>query len=207
MTDPADFHHLQEPPDAGEDRYLLLLHGTGGDERDILSLGVIIAPTLGRLAVRGKVREGAANRYFRRLAEGVFDVEDLKARADELAAWVVAATDRYRIDRRRLTAVGFSNGANIASAMLLRHPGTFQDLALLRPMVPYQPEERTDLTGHRVLVVSGANDELTPVEHREGLRLLFTERGATVETWTLPTGHGLVRADLDLVRDWLGRGG
>ncbi|MBL8988405.1 MAG: alpha/beta hydrolase [Gemmatimonadetes bacterium] len=204
MTDSTGFIHLHHPPPEGETRYLLLLHGTGGDEHDMVSLGRIVAPAFGYLAPRGQVLEGAAHRYFRRLAEGVFDVPDLKRRADQLADWIVAAATRYRIDRTRLTALGFSNGANIASAMLFQRPEAFGDAVLLRPMVPFEPDPG-DLGGRRILALGGSLDPITPTEHLDRLTTLLAERGATVDARVVPAGHGLVRADLEAVASWLQR--
>ncbi len=203
MIDPTSFLHLHHPPAPGESRYLLLLHGTGGDERDMGALGRIVAPAFGQLAPRGQVLEGAAHRFFRRLAEGVFDVPDLRRRAGELADWVVAAAAHYRIDRSRLAAVGYSNGANIASAMLFLRPDAFGDAVLLRPMVPFEPDPAIDLVGRRILALGGSLDPVTPPDHLDRLADLLSRRGASVERRVTPAGHGLVRADLEAVARWL----
>src|SRR5881394_3555931 len=134
------FIHRYEPPaaDAGPIT-LLLLHGTGGDEHDLLPLGRVLLPGAGMLSPRGQVSEHGANRFFRRLAEGVFDQEDLARRTEALAAFVEAAARAYGFDRAGVVAVGFSNGANIAVSLLLRHPGVLRAAVLLRPMVPFEP--------------------------------------------------------------------
>src|SRR6476646_8451723 len=120
---------------------LLLLHGTGGDEHDLLQLGQSLEPEAALLSPRGQVLENGMPRYFRRLSEGVFDVDDLKARANELADWVNEAAKTYNIDRGRITAVGYSNGANIASAIMLLRPEILSAAILLRPMMPFMPDE------------------------------------------------------------------
>ncbi len=132
-----------QPPPAA----LLLLHGTGGDEDDLVPLGRALVPGWALVSPRGKVLEGGAPRFFRRLAEGVFDQEDLVARTHELAGFVEAAAVEYGLDRDRIVAVGFSNGANIGASLLLLHPGLLAGAVLLRAMVPFEPDPLPDLTG------------------------------------------------------------
>ena len=150
-------------PKEGATGTLLLLHGTGGDENDLVSLGRTLDPDANLLSPRGKVLENGMPRFFRRLAEGVFDEEDVKRRADELAAFVREAADAYGFAADRVAAVGYSNGANIASAALLRHPGLFRAAVLLRPMVPFEPEALPDLAGVPVFLSAGRRDPIVPV--------------------------------------------
>ena len=203
MSTDLGFIHRFDPGESGESRALLMLHGTGGDETEIMALGQAIAPGFARLAPRGKSPEGGANRFFRRLAEGVFDIEDLKARAQELADFVVRATESYGIDRSKLTAVGYSNGANIASALLLLRPEVCTGAILFRPVVPFEPDDKVDLRGHRILALSGAMDPLAPPAHLVRLEALFTERGAKFTEAVVPASHGLTRTDLETARAWL----
>lgn len=204
MTSPAPgFIHVFEPGVAGQDRALLLLHGTGGDEHDMLSLGKMVAPDFARLAPRGQVKEGDLNRYFRRFAEGVIDPEDARTRAIGLADFVVAAAAQYGIDRRKLTAIGYSNGANMVTAMMLLRPDTFGDAVLLRPMLPFQPDPGLDLSGRRVLVLGGASDQVvSPAEVASHVNALG-RTGATVEGTIVAAGHQLARPDLEAIRAWL----
>ncbi|MEX1159153.1 MAG: alpha/beta hydrolase, partial [Thermomicrobiales bacterium] len=139
---------------------LLLLHGTGGNENDLLSLGSLLLPGASVLSPRGKVSENGASRFFRRLAEGVFDVEDLIARTYELADFVGAAAKQYGFDPGNVVAVGYSNGANIASSMLLLRPGTLAGAVLLRPMVPLEPDSPPDLSGTPVYLGAGRLDPI-----------------------------------------------
>jgi phospholipase/carboxylesterase len=154
------FEHVFEPGRSGWT--LLLLHGTGGDEHDLVPLGRQLAPGAALLSPRGKVLEGGvARRFFRRLAVGQLDIPDLLERADELAQFVRAAPGAYGLDARRIVAVGLSNGANIAVSLLWRHPGLLRGAALLRPMLPYEPEPLPELQGTEVLVAAGAHDPYT----------------------------------------------
>src|SRR3712207_5275563 len=157
--------------EAGTDpraRPLLLLHGTGGDENDLLGLGRAVAPGRALLSPRGKVLENGMPRFFRRLAEGVFDEEDVVRRAHEVADFVDEARQAYGISRP--VAVGFSNGANIAAALLLLRPDALAGAALIRAMPPLAHPPVADLTGKRVLVLSGLSDPIVP--HAEVARLL-----------------------------------
>lgn len=197
----TDFIHVFEPGSDLARAPLLLLHGTGGDERDLLSLGRTVAPGASLLSPRGKVLEGSAPRFFRRLAEGVFDEADLKRRTDELAEFVLAARKRYGLPAP--IALGFSNGANIAAALLLQRPDVLAGAALLRAMVPFAEPPRADIAGKPVLILSGALDPIVPKANAEALARQLGESGAAVEHRVLPAGHGLGQADINLLGDWL----
>lgn len=199
----TDFIHVFEPGSDPARRPLLLLHGTGGDERDLLSLGRTVAPGASLLSPRGKVLEGAAPRFFRRLAEGVFDETDLGRRTDELAEFVLRARERYGLPAP--IALGFSNGANIAAALLLRRPDILAGAALLRAMVPFAKPPHADLAGKPVLILSGALDPIVPKANAEALAWQLGERGGAVEHRVLPAGHGLGQADIGVLNDWLAR--
>lgn len=197
----TDFIHVFEPGSDPARRPLLLLHGTGGDERDLLSLGRTVAPGASLLSPRGKVLEGSAPRFFRRLAEGVFDEADLKRRTDELAEFVLWARERYGLPAP--LALGFSNGANIAAALLQQRPEILAGAALLRAMVPFVEVSEADLAGKPVLILSGALDPIVPKTDAEALACRLSGSGATVEHRMLPAGHGLGQADIGLLKDWL----
>jgi phospholipase/carboxylesterase len=199
----GEFIHRFIPATVEGTTPLLLLHGTGGDENDLLPLGADIAPGAALLSPRGKVLEGSMPRFFRRLREGVFDIEDLRQRAAELADFVAASRERYGIGKP--VAVGYSNGANIAAAVLLLHPGVLAGAVLLRAMVPLQPETRPDLSGTGVLIVSGSRDPIVPESSAATLAAMLREAGADVTHEVLPTGHGLTGQDLALARDALRR--
>ncbi len=185
---------------------LLLLHGTGGDENDLLPLGQMLDPAANLLSPRGKVLENGMPRFFRRLAEGVFDVPDLIRRADELAAFVSSASAAYGFDPQRVTAAGFSNGANIAAALLLLHPVVLRAAILFHPMVPLVPERLPDLTGTRVFLGAGRQDTIAPPAETENLASLLRQAGADITVHWQGGGHGLSREEALAASHWLSSG-
>ena len=202
MTRTLSFAHRFVPGRAGA-RTLLLLHGTGGDEDDLLPLGRALDHDAALLSPRGKVLEHGMPRFFRRLAEGVFDEEDLRLRARELAEFVVEAAEAYELDPRRLAAVGFSNGANIAAAVLLLHPDALGAAALFSPMVPLDPGPRPDLSAVRVWIGAGRLDPIAPPQQVRALEALLIEcRAAVAIHWT-DGGHGITPDEVDAARSWL----
>jgi len=198
------FVHVFTPGTDPSAPTLLLLHGTGGDEHDLLPLARL-RPGAGVLSPRGKVLERGMPRFFRRLAEGVFDVEDVKLRANELADFVGEAAREYGFDPARVVAVGFSNGANIASAVLLARPGVLAGGVLFRAMVPLAPESRQPraLAGTRVLISNGEMDSIAGREETERLARLLQERGADVEVYWQRAGHELMPGDFAVAKAWL----
>lgn len=196
--------HRYVPPHAGERRTLVLLHGTGGDESDLLPLGEMLVPGAGLLSPRGTVLENGAPRFFRRLAEGVFDLPDLHERTNALVAFIDAAVKRYGFDSDEIIAVGFSNGANIAASVLLSSPQTLAGSVLFRPMVPFVPERPLRLDGVGVFIGAGRADPIVPGEQPEQLAELLRSSGAMVTLAWQPGGHSLTRADIASARLVLG---
>lgn len=188
--------HLHEP---GEPT-LVLLHGTGGDEVDFLAFGKSLIGGVGYLAIRGQEREFGQNRWFRRFAEGVFDIPNLLERTDELADFVIRT-----VPEGRRIAVGFSNGANIAAAVLLKRPEVFDAAALLAPMVPYEPETLPDLTGKSILMVCGEQDPIVPLANAQTLATMLTTAGASVQLHLHPGGHQPDVTSQIVLRSWLAR--
>ena len=182
---------------------LLLLHGTGGDESDLLPLGQAIAPGAALLSPRGKVIEGSMPRFFRRLAMGVFDQEDLAFRTNELAGFIQSAKKQYGVAPDRLVAVGLSNGANIAASLLLRQPEIIAGAVLLRAMLPFEPPVLPDLKGKPILLLSGTNDPIVPRAQVEQLTSLYRSSGADVTLNWERAGHELTQSDISLARDWV----
>jgi phospholipase/carboxylesterase len=198
-TELSFIHRLEKGVSAAAP--LLLLHGTGGNENDLLSLGKNLVADRTLLSPRGKVLENGMPRFFRRLAEGVFDEVDVIARAHELADFIVVARETYSLANP--VAVGFSNGANIAAALLFLRPEVLSGAILLRAMVPLQNPPSTDLLGKAVLLVSGSRDPIVPLGNAEKLAAMFRNAGAAIQHETLPTGHNLTQNDLIIATKWL----
>jgi phospholipase/carboxylesterase len=196
------FHHVFKPASAPGATTLLLLHGTGGDENDLLGLGKMISPGAALLSPRGRVLEHGMPRFFRRLAEGVFDEDDVRRRALELGDFVADARKQYGIAAP--VAVGFSNGANIAAALLLLKPDVLAGAILLRAMVPLSDPPKAELGGKPVLLLSGQADPIVPASNSARLAALLSQAGAGVTHKVLPAGHQLSQADVTLARDWIG---
>ena len=200
MTDLGFIHRFIPATQPGKPP-LLLLHGTGGDENDLIPLAAQLSPGSALLSPRGKVTENGMPRFFRRLAEGVFDLADLKVRTAELADFIAAARKIYDIDAP--VAVGFSNGANIAAALLLTRPQLLHGAVLLRAMLPFEPEPLPDLAGKPVLLLSGSNDTMISAAGRERLAAVLQAAGADLVYKVLPTGHNLTQNDLTIAAQWL----
>ncbi len=182
---------------------LLLLHGTGGNEDDLLPLGRELAPNAALLSPRGRVLERGMPRFFRRLAEGVFDQQDLALRTDELVAFIAAAASQYRFDAGKVIAVGYSNGANIAASVLLRHPGALAGAVLFHPMVPFEPSPLPSLPGTPVFISAGTADAMVPRPLTERLAELLRSSAGRVDIHWEDGGHELSRSEVDGARDWL----
>jgi phospholipase/carboxylesterase len=198
-----DLIHRYIPPKNGSTRVLLLLHGTGGDESDLLPLGRELDPNAALLSPRGKVLENGAPRFFRRFAEGVFDEEDVIRRANELADFVAAAATEYAFDATHVVALGYSNGANIAAAMMLLRPDAIRKAVLFRAMVPLSNPPQNDLSGHSVVISAGRLDPIIPLENAQRLTALLQQAGATVKLEVQQASHGLVQQDLAVARSFL----
>ena len=201
MRPQPDFIHEFVP--GKSERTLLLLHGTGGNERDLIPLGHELDPNAALLSPRGKVLENRMPRFFRRLAEGVFDLEDLKNRTHELADFVAAAAKHYKIDIKHIIAVGYSNGANIAASLLLLRPEILSAAILFRAMVPLIPETEPDLDSVRVWIGAGSNDPIVPASETKELAELLRGAGADVTIRFFQAGHDLTQQDVEAARKWL----
>jgi predicted esterase len=198
------YHHVFEPGTDPNAPPLLLLHGTGGNETDLLRLGRAISPGSALLSPRGDVSEGGALRFFARLADGVFDPNEITRRTHALADFVLGAAKHYALDPQRLIAMGFSNGANIAATLHLLRPEAIGGGILLRPMVVLdQPGAPGTLAGKRVLICYGSTDPLVPPSDPPRLAALLRAGGADVKIETLPASHALTPQDLAAARDWL----
>ena len=209
MTDLVSINtyvHRYVQPTGGSsnaDWTLLLLHGTGGDENDLIQLGAALLPGAGMLSPRGQVSEGGALRFFRRHAEGVLDQEDLAARTSEMARWVQTASVTYGFDSGKVIAAGFSNGANLATSMLLRGVDVPRIAVLLSPMLPFTPELLPDLQGRSVFIGAGRVDPLVSIEQIGQLESVLSKAGATVSTHWMNGGHGITADEVRQATVWL----
>ena len=194
-------HRFEPGPEAGAT--LLLLHGTGGNEDDLLGLGSALAPGVALLSPRGQVLENGMPRFFRRLAEGVFDEADLVRRTHDLAGFVREATSAYSLDSGRIWAVGFSNGANIAASLLLLEPELLAGAVMFRATVPITPGEVPDLASRAVLLSEGRSDPYVPTDRAEALAGLLRQAGADVTLEWREAGHGLTHEDVASASRWL----
>ncbi len=203
MRPQPDFIHEFVP--GKSERTLLLLHGTGGNERDLIPLGQELDSNAALLSPRGKVLENGMPRFFRRLAEGVFDLEDLQKRTHELADFVTSAAEHYQIDNKRIVAVGYSNGANIGASMLLLRPEALSAAVLFRAMVPLIPDKQPNLASKSIFISAGSFDPIVPASNTKELVELLRSAGAEVTIRFFQSGHDLTAQDVDLAREWLTR--
>jgi phospholipase/carboxylesterase len=201
MRPQPDFLHEFVP--GTSHRTLLLLHGTGGNERDLIPLGRELDPDASLLSPRGKILENGMPRFFRRLAEGVFDLEDLKTRTNELADFVASAVRHYKLSADDIVGVGYSNGANIAASMLLLRPKIIRAAILFRAMVPLVPDKLPDLSSVRVWIGAGDQDPIIPASETKRLAELLRHAGADVTIRFFNAGHGLTNSEMEIAREWL----
>jgi phospholipase/carboxylesterase len=197
------FIHRFQPAQTPNARVLLLLHGTGGDENDLLPIGRMLDRDAALLSPRGKVMENGNPRFFRRFAEGVFDEQDVIRRAGELADFINAAAAEYQFTIEQVTAVGYSNGANIAAAVLLVRPEAIRNAILLRAMLPLSEATAPDLHGHHVLISAGEDDPIVPASEGTKLAEVLRSGGANVTLVTQHAGHNLVPEDFRVAQRWL----
>ncbi|HET6761008.1 MAG TPA: alpha/beta hydrolase [Gemmatimonadaceae bacterium] len=204
MTEDLGYIHRFVPADdSASGETLIVLHGTGGNESDLIGIGQTIAPGAAILSPRGNVLENGAPRFFKRLAEGVFDPKEVRSRGEELARFIRAAIAKYGLDASRIYALGYSNGANIASTVMFLEPRLLQGAILFRPMLVFEPEERGDLSGASVFTSAGRMDPIVPVSSVERLVELFESAQAEVTLkWQL-AGHNLVPSEVREAGEWL----
>jgi predicted esterase len=198
MSNKLGFIHNYVPSkESTNQNTLLLLHGTGGNENDLIPIGKMISPRAALLSPRGKVLENGMSRFFRRSAEGVFDQVDLRFRTDDLADFIKEASREYEFNLSRLAAVGYSNGANIAASLMLRHPGLIKWAALFHPMIPFVPDTLPELSNVKILITAGKNDPIVSKEQTENLKTLFQDCGAFVNLFWQERGHSLVEEEIN----------
>jgi len=203
LSETTEFHHRFQPPKGGSSRTILVLHGTGGDESSLFPIAEALDPDAAVLSVRGKILENGAARFFRRLAEGVFDLEDLNFRTHELADFVFSAASRYGFDLDNIYAAGYSNGANVAASMMFLRPEVLAGGILLRAMVPFEPEPSHRLAGKRVFVSEGKHDPLVPLDNADKLANLLRSLGADVTLHWVDLDHRIGRSEIEEAARWL----
>lgn len=204
MTGPSlgFVHRFVPAANPGSRRTILLLHGTGGDENDLISFGEAIAPGAALLSPRGGVLENGAPRFFRRISEGRFDPAEVRGRAHELAAFIRAAVEEYSLEPSELFALGYSNGANIASSVMFLDPDLLAGAMLFRPMVVLEPDTQEDLSGRQVFIGSGRLDVIVPTDQPARLAETFRKRGASVSLCWQVSGHNLTPGDITEAARW-----
>lgn len=181
---------------------LLLLHGTGGDEQGLLPLADIVDPEASVLSVRGNILENGMPRFFKRLAEGVFDEEDLIFRTNELNEFLDDAAEKYGFERDAVVAIGYSNGANIAASLLFHFRTALKGAILHHPIIPRHDIALPDLTGKQIFIAAGTNDPLCPREEAIGLQALLTKANANVNLYWEDNGHQLTRSEVEAAHEW-----
>lgn len=199
------FEHRFRAAKKSDGTTLVLLHGMGGNENDLLEIGAMINDEAALLSPRGKVMEGGRTRFFRRLAEGIFDLEDLRMRAEELAGFIKGAVRHYGLDDSRLVVLGYSNGANMAAGLALLYPGLFSAAVLFRAMTTIVPDKLPVLSDFPVFIGAGSHDEMIAASETQRLVEQFKSAGALVSTVWQPAGHRLTQEDVSEARDWLRR--
>ena len=200
----SDHIHRFLPSASPDAPTILALHGTGGDENDLLPLARMVSTDAAVLSPRGNVLEHGMPRFFKRLSEGVFDLPDLHARTADLAQFIASASAKYKFDPSRVVALGYSNGANIAASLLLSHPGVLKGGILLRAMVPFEPDHPPSLQGTSVLISAGREDPMIPQASTSRLAALLKQAGADVTLSWYDTGHGLVPREMEQATRWFG---
>lgn len=198
----AEFVHRFVPGAMASAPTILALHGTGGDEHELVPLARMVDGDSAILSPRGRVLEAGKPRFFRRLADGVFDIEDLRAQTGALDHFITQAALHYRFDRSRVVALGYSNGANIAASLLLTRPAALSGAILLRPVVPFEPAAPVALAGKPVLISAGRKDPIVPRGQAERLAEILQQGGAAVTVIWQDTGHALSPSELEEVNDW-----
>jgi predicted esterase len=199
---PPEFTH-QFVPAKSSRTTVLLLHGTGGDENDLVPIGRGLAPGAALLSPRGRVNENGMARFFRRIREGVFDEEDIRNRAAELEKFVLDSAEQYHFDPARVVALGYSNGANMAASILLLNPGLFSGAVLMRPTLPLEPERPLPIASTPVLILAGQHDQMIPAAGTEKLARVLSHAGARVEARWHNLGHELGPEDFTAAREFL----
>jgi phospholipase/carboxylesterase len=204
MIQSLNLIHKYIPSKDSSNHYtLLLLHGTGGNENSLIPISEIILPGAAVISLRGNTIENGMPRFFRRISEGVFDLEDLKVRTKELAKFIEDSSMKYGINSNNVVAVGYSNGANIALSVILSHPGLISKAVLYHPMIPFVPASSPDLSGTNILITAGTNDPIVDSEETNNLYAMLKSYGANIEIYWHDIGHNLTREEISRTKEFL----
>ena len=198
-----EYNYIFVPSDNNSDLTLILLHGTGGDEYNLLDIGKKLDPHAHLISPRGNVLEGQYNRFFERLSEGVFNEADIKKRSIDLSSFIESAKEKHDLKTTNIIAVGFSNGANIAASILLLYPQVLDGAILLRAMLPIKPPEKPNLSNKPILLLSGINDRMMAESKVKELAELFQAGGANLTHEWQNAGHNLTYQDIEISAKWL----
>lgn len=197
------YSHIYEPPIGDDPTTVILLHGTGGDARSFLEIGELVAPTAAKLSIDGNVDENGMARFFRRRAEGVYDMDDLRDRTAELDVFIQAALEAEGRDAGYAIGIGYSNGANILANLLFTAPHTVKRMILMHPLIPFEPAPDASFGGTSVLMTEGARDPIAPAMFGDGLEASLVSRGAMVDRYRHPGGHELRNEEISAARAWI----
>lgn len=191
--------------ESGNNNYptLILLHGTGGDEYDLIPIAKTVLPDAPILSLRGDVNEGGLNRFFRRIAPGVFDEEDVALRAKNLKDWLIEKAKHYDFSLEKAIAIGYSNGANIIAALLNDYGNILHHAALLHPMTPYKDKACQNLAGVNVFIAAGINDTIAPKQETVMLKERFEGANAALSLQWSDGGHQLTHETVDALKTWI----
>lgn len=200
-----DFIHIFIKGNNNSNNCLLLLHGTGGNENDLVPIAKIIDENAAILSPRGRVLENGMPRYFRRIAPGIFDLKDLEFRTKELYNFILKAKTHYGMENHKIITIGYSNGANMALSLLFSYPGLLSGAILFRPMMPYKPKEELNLNGKKILVLAGLYDELIDSKITKELVSILQSKRANVELNWIKSGHALTYEEVEVAKKWYER--
>lgn len=199
----STYTHLFDPGQAHDHSTLILLHGTGDNEESFMRLGHAISPTAAKISIRGNVSENGMNRFFRRMGEGVYDMDDLAKRTEDLGAFISDALVQYGRDTSLTFGVGYSNGANILANLLFEKPSVLGRVALLHPLIPFEPKFKESTDGASVLITSGAYDPISPAHVTDKLEMAIEDQGIGLQRYRHSGGHEIRMEEIDAVKAWM----
>ncbi len=194
--------YIYEEPKNNAPIYVLF-HGTGGDEHDLVPLVKAMHPDAGVLSLRGEVNEHGMNRFFKRIRPGVFDLEDLARRTNDINQFLDEVSKKYDFKKQDLIAIGYSNGANMIASLLMQCGPIIKGAVLMHPMVPRRDLDKQDLSDISILVTAGKHDAICPVSETNDLVTLLTEMNANILVKWFSGGHEITQYEVETIKDWI----